>query len=31
VKKDEAKATQLYEQAAEQRHANAQYNLGLCY
>jgi TPR repeat protein len=31
VEKDEAKAARLYEQAAEQRHAKAQANLGLCY
>jgi TPR repeat protein len=28
---DKAKAAQLYGQAAEQGHADAQYNLGVCY
>jgi TPR repeat protein len=31
VEKDEAKTARLFRQAAEQGHADAQYNLGVCY
>ena len=30
-KKNEQKAVELYQKAAEQGYANAQYNLALCY
>jgi TPR repeat protein len=31
VPQDKARAARLYKQAADQGHANAQYNLGVCY